>query len=186
MSKNFYNVVLLPPEPLKMAVISFAQKIFNGIASGYCLSPDKVFPHVTLCQSYMDTFQAASMAENVKVYAKATETISLSFNGFYVQHTPAGREDISAFYCGLSVSQPHPELLSLHNQIVSLHKNAGMNPLNAAGELYWPHLTLALIKDDAALPSMIFNPMFWREYRDWTLMFGRSDVYGQFLGPVQS
>jgi len=46
---NFYNIVLLPPDNLRLKIIDFAQNNFSDKANGYCLSQD-VFPHITLCQ----------------------------------------------------------------------------------------------------------------------------------------
>lgn len=161
-----YNFALLStghPE----RYIAAARHHFQHLADGYLLGPESL-PHITLAQFRADP---EALLPLIKALALVPHTIPIHLSGLGFSN----KADTPLWGVSLTVARKS-NLLSLHQTVVHILEQHALSPLNATGDLYRPHLTLARIH--RLLVQDFAKNIFERD--TFQLALGLSDELGQF------
>lgn len=182
MPDGHYNIVLVPNAEIDKAAVDLSHAIFSGISDGYCLEEGKVFPHITLGQFYTeDQDLVRRVAQQVEGLGHKTAP-DITFSDAYAK--PDTRDSIKYLWIGLAVL-PSEELSLLQRNVHLLLQQEGISLLNGSLESYWPHLTLARIREETPIPPFVSPDCFKVDViGGWKLAIGHSDRKGQFLGAL--
>ena len=180
MSDGYYNIVLLPNAEIANAAVGLSQEVFSKISDGYCLEEGKIFPHITLGQFRSENSDVVQRITQRILDMKEDAVPDMAFSDMYAQ--PDKRDDVDYLWIGLAVI-PSEELSSVQEKVHLVLQGEGLVPLNPSLDAYWPHLTLARIREETPIPSFSSPDCFKVDVIDgWKLAIGHSDRNGQFLG----
>ncbi|MGN6670898.1 MAG: 2'-5' RNA ligase family protein [Candidatus Nucleicultricaceae bacterium] len=161
-----YNFALLStghPE----RYITAAEHHFQHLADGYLLGSESL-PHITLAQFRADPEVLPAL---ITALALVPHIIPIHLSGLGFSN----KADTPLWGASLTVARSS-NLLTLHQTVVHILAQHTLSPLNATGDLYRPHLTLARIHrlDVHDFKKDIFEGDTFR------LALGLSDELGQF------
>jgi 2'-5' RNA ligase len=175
-----YNIVLLPPEDAYAAYQTYAQEMFHEVKHTYLLG-DKSLPHITLCQFncadlvLLKSVQDASAALDIQPYSPWFTGLSIAVDVKELPHL---------YWIGLMIVR-EAMLVSMHLRVRRMLENFGLECLNAQGEEYRPHLTLAnaYLKFPLTLLQAPTH-LLGEPKHTFKLTLGLSDDWGQFQGKL--
>lgn len=169
---QLFNTVLIPHEFVGKAATDFARENFSGGHEGYCLGLDGHLPHVTIAQlKAPDDFDVSDVFNRVSnTLWSEQETLEL---GTYYHSDPDP-------YNGVEVGASD-ELRRLHDRVVTIYDDLGLDVENPTGDDYWPHLTFS--KNPNRLPEPVELPIaLTGRSCGWRLEFGHMGEHGVYLG----
>lgn len=166
-----FNIVLIPHEFVANAAIDFARTNFSHDHEDYCLGCDGHLPHVTLAQLEIpDDFDVTQIYNRVaKTLWNETETLSL---GDYYHH--------AQLYNGVNITSSNA-LQNLHERVVSMCEDLGLEVVNPSGDKYWPHMTFAKTKHRLVEPVELPIALTGNS-AGWKLEFGHAGNHWTYLG----
>jgi len=133
-----YNIVLTPSLENRQIFIDFAKKHFSDIHKGYLLG-DNSIPHISLCQFDGNEEQLQQITEGLKGLHYSS-FYSPQFQIFNMLSLGGSLKGKDAADLGVVKTT---EIQDLHSLTTRMVQDAGLIPMNAVGESYRPHLTLA-------------------------------------------
>lgn len=167
---NDYNIVLLPSQSLHDVLTSCAQNNFKNINNGYCLS-DHAHPHITLCQ-----YRAEHI---IKPPIDINQNYSPTLNSF---NTRQGH-GLHQGFLWLELTVVRDDwLIDLQKTIHQYLSNQETITLTATGEDYHPHVTFCRTTPDQYNNNFHVSEKLLGTHENWTMVAGKSDKNGQFLG----
>lgn len=136
-----YMIVLIPPQDIVRICIHEAQKMFLSMSDGYLLAEHSL-PHITVCQFECDREEVAQ-ATWKEIASQTMDSFPVRLRGVsFIKGIEAHRE---FYWAELAVARDE-ELMKVHQLTVAVIQARGLGCLNAVGDLYRPHLTLARIR----------------------------------------
>jgi 2'-5' RNA ligase len=155
-------------------------KVAEGLkdfADGYCLSPYRALPHVTLCQFRAKNESAAlALTENFVGIELAIKNV-----GYYVRKDAAGLND--SIYWSMYAACRDKILMKTQADVYAHLLQAKIELFTQSGADYFPHFTLGRTMQPP--PSLDPATLYAAELVDQEIpcriRLGLSDEMGQFL-----
>lgn len=174
-----FNLVYTPTESSFAAkCIELATSVFGRVADGYLLQNESAIPHVTLAQFEGSREKLEGLWLDVR--QTCPQRISLTIDLVYCQR---GRDEHQDYiWIGFGISR-EKVLVDHQRQIVS-RLRSDFNPITKAGDDYFPHLTLARIRNtpDTVIPQIRWaSAEFALDTQEFCLALGPSDPNGVLL-----
>ena len=170
------NIVLVPSPNQRKFYEALSKRYFSKMHSGYLLGQGSI-PHITLCQFEC----AASEAKEIfaQFYCKFHQlSCNPEFLGLSIIQLGGQFSGLQA--AELSIVR-HENIMDLHRATVAFVRTHGIHPINRAGELYRPHLTLAFFDpvkvSVASMPLCLPREVFQKQKFD--VVMGLADTYWQ-------
>lgn len=176
--RSRYNLAFLPVSSDLNRLFYEVAAAYKSGAHGYCLSPGRALPHVTVCQFRADDDAMAAQAVEQFMPRQAGLRITRPY-----MNAGAGKHDGKVWY-GYSVER-NADLKGLYESAVWVLNEQGCETLTKPDRAAHPHFTIArFLAEDAALPEPPMHEDVFDQDIRCDLCLGRSDENGQFLGLV--
>jgi len=167
-----FNTVLVPPSEIGNASIDFAQAHYAHNHDDYCLGSDGHLPHITLAQTEIPEDEKVALIHSAIKLINENFMSDVELQDYY--------HDLDRGYCGVSV-ELSSDLKILHEQIVKIHEDLGLNILSSHSGNYCPHVTFA--KTFSQLPENTTIPDILQGISNgWKVEFGHMGNHGVYLG----
>ena len=145
-----FTIVLTPPEAAARRYTQLSQDLYRDCSPNYLLSPDGTSsPHITVVQFASDSEELVRTVWSTFLSMIQREPTSVPFSPPF---SGVAFVDGEGSYAGttwveLSVKRGNVDspIMRLHNAAVEALSRHGLEPLNACGSSYRPHLTLSRI-----------------------------------------
>lgn len=166
------NICLTFEPDVQENFVNLAQDFFGKFADGYLLA-ENVFPHLTLCQLYLETKEQRNQIAH-KIRAMPSSLTEIQLTGFHYRY--AG----DFFWCEF-IADKNSDLQNKLKSVEKLLNDARLRPINKVGSKYHPHVTLARIRSNTPFPKIYIPDYFFNTSFQTNLTFGISDENGQLL-----
>ncbi len=172
MTKFIIALLAISPD----SFIDYAQNNFLDISDRYILQIEQSKPHITLAQFYGEESDIDMISQHFDQgkYKAIFEPrfISMSFK--------KDKMEAQIWWAEISVARD-PSILSLQKEVEAVLVKRDRQLINASGELFNPHLTLARIEGDNLNLNLNTVPL----QGEFKLAIGKADQYGQFVELVK-
>jgi hypothetical protein len=172
-----YNLALLPEDAAFSArCIELSQTHFSKLAINYLLGPDSL-PHVTLCQFLMPENHVKAVWQYVE--ATLGRRYTVKFSNIYF--SPGKAEHRGLMTTGLK-AVPEESYTSIQAHLHGWLDSRGYDVRTGTGEDYFPHLTLAVMKEAPTYPYIEWpDKVLGDQSRAFSLSLGLSNEYGAYI-----
>ena len=177
MTTQRYNLALLPDDAALGAFCTdYAQRHFKVGADGYILDRAGL-PHITLCQFMAEPGQLPDLwQEAVRHFGRGK--IALAFAELYFRAGRAAHD--GHIWAGFGILRDS-NLVVLQASVYALLRLRGLIPMTLTGDAFIPHLTLARLRADTALPQLTWPAGdLLTQLHDFRLSLGMIDANGVY------
>lgn len=176
---NRYNIALVPTDEKLHDILYRAAKAVATWQDGYILNAETAKPHVTLCQFYAESDEAAkTLTQDFE--GRELEVVN---SGLYAQSGVTGHEGKTWFGY---ITERRTDLLDLEEAVVR-HLTAHNVKMGwgAPRDIYFPHFTIArLAQPLLEISKDFYTPAFLNTPISVRARLGHCDENGRFLGYV--
>lgn len=165
-----FNIALIPVDAGAQIFFVDLAQFFKSTANGYLLGSDAL-THVTLCQFRAEESQVAK-----QVFSSWTSKTNIALRVGQFQFRKGTR--VGMVWAEVLVEKA-PLLLNIQRECVRHVSESGFETLTRV-ETYSPHITLALIPEDAVAVSSLMTGMSHKEAISFRPAVGASTENGAF------
>lgn len=177
-----YTIVLSPPVDQAMKYVSASQGLYKSYKPQYLLSDNGTSsPHITIVQFDCDSLELAHQVWAMmcdKMKQERFEPFTPPFSGVSFIEGVGPYEGTTWIELSIARGEVTSPIMKVHYAALEVLEFFNLKPLNASGNNYRPHLTLARIAMPKQLEmcpkSLLENPGKFK------LEFGLSDKKWQF------
>ncbi|MGC1877780.1 MAG: hypothetical protein WA347_08920 [Rhabdochlamydiaceae bacterium] len=177
-----YTIVLAPPADQSMKYVETSQALYSNYQPSYLLAADGTSsPHITVVQFDCDL---PDLANKVWVYTcdkmrkEKFEPFAPPFMGMSFIEGAGSYEGTTWVELSVKRGDENSPIMRVHYAALEALKHFNLEPLNAVGSNYRPHLTLARI----VMPKQmeVWSKNLYANTGNFNLEFGLSDEKWQY------
>lgn len=178
-----YTIVLAPPSDQALKYVEASQALYSNYQPSYLLAADgSSSPHITVVQFDCDSPDLANevwgyMCE--KMEREAFEPFAPPFTGMSFVEGAGPYEGTTWVELSVQRGDQNSPIMRVHYAALEALKHFNLKPLNAVGNNYRPHLTLARI----VMPKQmeVWSKNLYANTGKFILEFGLSDEKWQYV-----
>lgn len=181
-SKIPYTIVLAPPVDQSAKYVEVSQGIYSDYQPSYLLTKDgSSSPHITVVQFECDSPEIANKVWGCmcdKMNKVQFEAFAPPFTGMSFIESVGPYEGTTWVELSVKRGEENSPIMKVHYAALEALKCFNLEPLNAVGNNYRPHLTLARI----VMPERmeVWSKNLYTNTGNFNLEFGLSDEKWQY------